>query len=149
MATYSVPAGTSTITETLVASTVDTVTFADRYNYVLINVSSGTGTIFVTADGTTPAITGVGSGVSVGANEMIVVANGQPLWYQSAKVIPQGSVIYPTGGGTPQTNTTPNGQPGEVQPFMSSQQGKSYANPGTVIKLISSGTPSYTISGAG
>lgn len=146
MATYSVPAGTSTITETLVASTVDTVTFADRYRYVLINVAAGTNAISVTTDGTTPTVTGVGSGVTVGANEMIVVANGQQSWYQSQKVIKAGTVQYPTGGGA--TQTTPNGQPGEVQPYMSSLGGQ-VANPGTVVKLISSGTPTYTISGAG
>lgn len=147
MATYSVPAGTSTITEALVANTVDTVTFADRYRYVLINESGGAGTIFVTTDGSTPAVTGIGSGVSVGANEMIVVANGQPSWYQSQKVIRAGTVQYPTGGGI--TTTISNGQPGEVQPYQSSLGGQA-ANPGTVVKLVTPATGvSYTISGAG
>lgn len=146
MATYSVPSGVSTISETLVASTVDTVTFADRYRYVLINVSAGTTPVFVTTDGSTPALSGNGSGVSVGANEMIVMANGGKSWYQTSNVIPAGSVQYPTGGQG--VTATPNGQPGSVQPPMSSGAGHA-ANPGTVIKLISTGTPSYTISGAG
>lgn len=147
MATYSVPAGESTFTQTLASNVVDTVTFADRYNYININTNAtGSAYLTITTDNTTPTASGVGSGTSTDPNHIIVMANGLPLWNQSQNVIPAGTVQYPTGGGV--TTTTPNGQPGEVQPYMSATAGKA-VNPGTVVKLLSSGTPTYTIVGVG
>lgn len=146
MASGSIASGVQAYSSTLVASTADTVTFADRYGYVSVT-NTGTGVIYVTADNSAPATSGSDNSIAVNAGTTVVVANGLPLWFQSAKVITQGAVAYPTGGGV--TSSTANGQPGEVQPFMSSLAGKSYANPGTIIKLLSTGTPTYTVAAAG
>jgi hypothetical protein len=145
MAGGSVSSGVSTYSNTLAAATVDTVTFADRYGYVLVE-NTGTGTINVTADGSTPASSGAGSGVAVAAGTSVVIANGLKLWNQVSNVTIAGTTQYPTGSGV--TTATPNGQPGGTQPYMSSLAGKA-ANPGTTVKLISAGTPSYTVSGTG
>lgn len=131
------------------AGTAEVTTFTARYGYVVVENTGTTGNLYVTADGTTPTGSGAGSGVAVTPGQSVVIANGVPLWTQVSTVIPAGKVIYPTGGGTPQTNTTANGQPGEVQPFQSSLQGK-VANPGTTVSVLSPvGTPTYTISGTG
>lgn len=141
MAGGNVSAGVSTFSGTLAASTVDTVTFADRYGYVLVE-NTGTGTINATADGSTPASSGAGSGVAIAAGASVVLANGLPLWYQSSKVITKG--VNQFGGGN--TASSPP-SPGMVQ-SQESLAGQ-MANPGTTVKLISAGTPSYTVSGTG
>lgn len=126
MAGGPVSAGVSTFSGTLVASTVDTVTFADRYSYVLVE-NTGTGTIYATADGSTPTgVAGAGSGVAIAAGASGVLANGLSLWFQSSKVIAQGS-----------NNAQQQSKAGQM------------ANPGTTVKLVSSSTPSYTVSGTG
>lgn len=147
MATYTVPAGVSSFTQTLTSNVVDTITFADRYNYININTNStGATYLTITTDGTTPTASGVGSGTSTDPNHVIVMANGLPLWNQSQNVIPAGTTQYPTGAGT--YSTTPNGQPGITVPFMSAGAGHA-VNPGTIVKILSSGTPTYTITGVG
>lgn len=148
MATYNVASGAATaITETLVASTADTVNFADRYNYVAIT-NEGTVAIFATTNGVAATTAGGGGVATIAPSETVVIANQLPYWDQSSKVIPAGAVAYPTGGGTFSTTTTPNGQPGSVQPYMSSLAGQA-SNPGTHISLISTGTPTYTVAAAG
>lgn len=137
----SVSAGVSTYSNTLAAATVDTVTFADRYGYVLVE-NTGTGTINATADGSTPSSSGAGSGVAIAAGASAVLANGLPLWFPSSRVIPDGANQF--GGGN--TADSP-ASPGTVTP-MESLAGQ-MANPGTTVKLISAGTPSYTVAGTG
>lgn len=154
MAGGSAASGVSTFSGTLAAATVDTIIFADRYGYVYVQ-NTGTGTILATADGTTPSTAaGAASGVAIAAGTSVVLANGLKSWDQSSNVILAGTSVIPQGGGaapaaTSASNTGPNpGTPGLTQPFMSSGYGKT-ANPGTTIKLISTGTPTYTVSGTG
>jgi hypothetical protein len=141
MAGGTVPTGEITWSGTLAASTVDTVQFADRGGYVLVE-NTGSGVIYASADGTTPVTSGAGTSVAIVAGASALLGNGNPTWYQSSKVIPAGTTQYPNGSGVYQT--TPNGQPGQTVPFMSSGVGKA-ANPGTTVKLVSSGTPTYTV----
>lgn len=141
MAGGTVPTGQSTWSGTLAASTVDTVQFADRGRYALVE-NTGSGVIYASGDGTTPATAGAGTSIAINAGTSALLANGNASWYQSSKVIPAGTTQYPNGGGTYQT--TPNGQPGQVVPFMSSGVGKA-SNPGMTVKLVSSGTPTYTV----
>lgn len=149
MATYSVPAGVSSITETLTSNVVDTVTFADRYNYININTNAtGSAYLTVTTDGSTPLASGVGSGASTDPNHIIVMANGLPLWNQSSKVLQQGAIQVGDGAAyNATTNPSTQTNPGTVTP-MESLAGQA-ANPGTVVKILSSGTPTYTIVGVG
>lgn len=58
MASYTIAAGdTAAHDKTLVASTVDTVTFTDTIRAVEI-ISDGTAAIYLTTDGTTPTVSG-------------------------------------------------------------------------------------------
>jgi hypothetical protein len=98
MASYS---STRAVHNTLVATTVDTVTLTAQYNRVEILNRSASGDIFVTLDGSTP---------SVGGNDTYV--------------------IPATGVGT------------FVNPNWTNEPPIS-----TVVKLISSGTPSYSVTG--
>ena len=126
-------------------STAETVTFSDRYGYVTV-VNGGTTAIYVRADGAAATVAG-NSCYVVLPNEGLMLANGLPLWFPSSNVVLAGTVQYPTGGGG--TTATKNGQPGEVQPYMSSLAGK-VANPGTIISLICSASGgAYTVSAAG
>lgn len=137
--------GVSSYSSTLVASTADLVTFSDRYRYVSVTNTGGSGVIYVRADGVT-AVGAANNTIAVGPGQEVVIANGLKSWYQSSNVILAGAVAYPEGAGD--TTATPNGQPGEVQPYMSSNAGQA-ANPGTLVSLVSSGTPTYTVAGAG
>lgn len=152
MASGSVAAGAYSYSSTLVASTADTVTFADRYGYVQVSNTGTAGTIYVTNNGTAATVGGA-STYAVNPGQAIVIANGLPLWNQVSKVIPAGSAQLPRGGGAPTVSpsttvlSTP-ANPGETLPYQSSGQGQ-VANPGVSLSLISSGTPTYTVSAAG
>lgn len=133
-------AGVTSYSSTLVASTADTVTFTDRYGYVSV-ANTGTGIIYVRLDGTAATVAGA-SCYAVMAGEVAMFANGLPLWYPSSRVIQKG--VNQFGGGNTATSPT---DPGTVTP-MESLAGQ-MVNPGTSVSLISSGTPTYTVSAAG
>lgn len=140
MTAYSVPSGTSSITETLTANTTDTVTFADRANFVSVT-NSGTTVLYCRSDGTAATVGGQGC-IAVLPGATAVLANSGPYWNQSGNVIAQGQIQY--GGG----NTTDSpASPGEVTP-MESLRGQ-MANPHTVVSIISAGAGAYTLSLAG
>lgn len=149
MAGGTVASGISIYSSTFTAAgTAEATTFADRYGYVVVTNTSTTGEIYATTNGSAASAT---NGLPVGPGQSVVIANGLALWFPSSTVLRAGKLIYPDGSGTPQTNTTKNGQPGEVQPFQSSLQGQ-VANPGTNVSLwtaASGGATSYTISGTG
>jgi hypothetical protein len=115
---------------TLVASTVLTVNFGvgtvpTRYNYVTVEntlITSGVN-IYLTTNNTVPTVNGVDTFV-VMPGESAVFANMLPLWDQDAADI--------SGTGT-------DAQSGELW--------GGAANPGTIVQLISSGTPTFTVSG--
>jgi hypothetical protein len=149
MASYTVGAGISSFTQTLASNVVDTVTFADRYNYININTNStGSTYLTITTDGTTPTASGAGSGTSTDPNHIIVMANGLPMWFPSSRVLQQGVIQVGDGAAyNASTNPSTPANPGTVTP-MESLAGQD-ANPGTVVKILSSGTPTYTITGVG
>lgn len=99
MGSYAVTAGQRATHQTIVAATVDTVTFGVDFNEVEVLNRSGSAEIYFTVDGTTP---------TVGGTNCFVV----PAAISSA------IVGVPTVGPT-------------------------------VVKLISSGTPTYSVSGTG
>lgn len=113
---------------TLTANTVATVTFASRYSYAEI-ANEGPGEISVTGTGTAPTIDGADCAV-VEAGQTIAVLNGAPQWWQ--------------GYGGPM-NPLVAWKPG----IPINYSGTKAANPGTVIKLISSGTPTAVVRGTG
>ena len=129
---------------TLVASTPTTVTFGSpttsgvpiRYAYILVENTATTGTIFVRTDGTAATVGGDNT-VEVGPGLSALVANATPLWTQASNVITAGTYL----GGTPWT-------PQENNPYGSSPYGGK-VSPGTTVSLISSGTPTYTVTGTG
>lgn len=134
---------------TLVASTQQTVTFGNngnntpiRYAYVAVSHNGAVGTVvYVRTDGTAATVGGDNT-VAVEAGQTAVVANAFATWSQAASVIPPaaaGANAYavPSGNG-----------PSEVTPMGSSPYGGT-ASPGTSVSVISSGTPTVTITGTG
>lgn len=109
MATYAIGAAETATHRTLAAATVDTVTFTGRrVEQVSILVHpSGTDPVWVTVDGTTPAVSG---------------ATSHPIWPGNAAVLPGGL-----------SSNVLDGMLGDA------------ANTPTVVKLISAGTPTYTV----
>lgn len=140
MATYTVPAGTATASATLTIGTADTVTFADRYNYVSVT-NLGTTMMYVRADGTA-SVTGAQGAYVVAPGASAVVANGLPNWYPSSRVLRQGTLHYGNGNTTDSPTS-----PGRVN-MMESLAGQA-VNPGTSISVISAGADAYTIAAAG
>lgn len=140
-----------TVSETLTSGTVDTVSFTSdgtstgtplRYDYVQVANLGPTDPVYVTTDGTAPAVGGSDNGVAVYPGDTAVLSNRAMIWYQSSRVIPQGANQFGSGN----TVTGPS-SPGMVQP-MESLAGQ-MENPGTTVKLISSGNPAYVVSAAG
>lgn len=138
-----IPAGTTAYA----ATAAGTYQFSERYGYVQVE-NTGAAVMYASADPTvtTPSSSTVNT-VTIPAGGSAVLANRNPLWFQSSNVIPAGTLIYPSGGGTPQTNTTKNGQPGIVQPQQSSLAGQ-LANPGTTVSIGGTVT-TVTIAAAG
>lgn len=134
-----VPSGETSYTGT----TDTTVSFTDRFGYVLVT-NNGTAPMYVTSNGSTPSSTGAGYTTEIAAGASALLANDTVYWGQASKVIPSGAVLYPNGSGAYQT--TPNGQPGTVQPYMSSLAG-GVADDGTVINLLDA--TAFTIEAAG
>src|ERR1700722_12711026 len=143
MATYTVPAGTSTYANTLTANTADTVTFADHSVYVALT-NTGTTVLYATANGATAVVAALGA-LPVLPGATTLLANGA-MWHPSSRVIPAGAAKIPTGGpnnvATSTTQGTNPAQPGTTVPYMSSALGQA-ANPGTVVSLISTAADSY------
>lgn len=130
---------------TLVASTQQTITFGDgtanvpiRYAYVYVENTGAAGIIYVRTDGTAATVGGDNC-VAVEPGTNAVVANSLPLWSQAANVIPKGTLTGAQYTGTPPEMTSPYG---------SSLYGTK-ASPGTSVSVISSGTPTFTITGTG
>lgn len=128
---------------TLVANTQQTFTFGDntanvpiRYAYVAVNNTGVSGIIYVRTDGQNATVAGDMT-VAVQPGATIAVANELPLWSQAANVIPTATI----GGINP-------GTPSENTPLYGSKYGQK-ASPGTSVSVISSGTPTFTISGTG
>jgi len=106
-------------TVTLTASTVATITFATRYNYLVIEnleqtTVSDTMIIYGAEGGVVPTIAGDDC-FAVDPGQSIAISNIGPFWWQ--------------GG-------------------ISSAEKGIVANPGTTIKLISAGTPTVSVIGA-
>jgi hypothetical protein len=117
--------------------------FADRYGYVQIE-NGGTTTVFASTDPTVenPSATSLNT-VQIPAGGSAILANRNPLWYQSSNVIPQGENQF--GGGN--TSTSPS-NPGIVTPMTSlaGSQGEATNNPGTTVSIS---TPAGTVTIAG
>lgn len=132
---------------TLTAATVATVTFGvgaapTRYSYIAVTNDSAAASpvpIYFTTDGTVPTVGGQDC-FAVDPNTTVVVANGSALWTQAQSAIPAGTQI-------PSSYTTAS-TPWQATPYGSSLGGGA-ANPGTTVKLISSGTMAYTVAGSG
>lgn len=124
MTSYTVPSGTYTYSQTLTADTADTVTFGVRANYVSV-ANAGDTVLYARADGQAATVAGEGC-IAVLPGREAVIANGLPIWHQSARVIVQG-------------DDNANGE---------SKAGGA-ANPGTTVSLISSAAVAYTIGLAG
>jgi hypothetical protein len=150
MAGGSVPSGVQTWDGLLTASTVDTVTFADRYNYISVTNPDASGILVVTTDGSTPSAStnaGANNAVSIPPYATMVLANMLPYWNQSRKVIQQGAIQVGNGTYNASTNPSTPSNPGTVTP-MEALDGQA-SNPGTVVKVISSSAIAYGINGNG
>lgn len=113
---------------TLAASTVATVTFTARYGDIEVQnlepegaTPGDTGIIYVTTNNVNPTVAGDDT-YAVAPGETITLPNNSGLWYQQAVT----DSIY--------------------APLATSQYA---ANGGTTVKLISAGTPEYSVSGQG
>lgn len=124
MTSYTVPSGTYTYSQTLTASTADTVTFGVRANYVSL-ANTGDTVMYARADGQPATVAGEGC-IAVLPGWEAVIANGLPIWHQSARVIVQG-------------DDNANGE---------SKAGQT-ADPGTTVSVVSSAAETYTIALAG
>lgn len=125
-----IPAGTTAYA----ATASGTYQFVERYGYVQVQ-NTGTTIVYASADpGVTTPSASTENTVMVPAGGTAVLDNRNPLWFQSSNILRAGTLIYPTGGGTPQTNTTPNGQPGTLQNQQTSLAGQ-LANPGTTVSI--------------
>lgn len=69
------------------------ITFADRYQYVTVtNLNTTAGDVlYVTSDGSTPSTSGASNTQAIMPGETAIIANEQPLWFQSSRVLVQGS----------------------------------------------------------
>jgi hypothetical protein len=143
-----VPNGVFAYGNTLVASTVTTVTFADRLDYFAVT-NLGTTVLYASGDGSTPSTAGGSDcGEAVGPGLTVVIANGLPNWFQSSNVIPAGSIQVGNGAAyNASTNPSTPRNPGTVTQQRSLAGGG--ANPGTTVKLISTSTPAFVIAAAG
>lgn len=143
-------AQSSYISTIATASTAETTTFANRYGYVAVTNLSATAGDFLTvvADGSTPQLSGAGTGVIVAPGQTRVIANGLGTWYQTSNVIPVG--VNQFGGGN--TSSGP-ASPGTVQSQRSlagNQPAGGYPNPGTKVTVISAtASLPYAIEGTG
>lgn len=131
-----VAAGTSVAS----LSASGTLQFADRYGYMQVT-NAGSALVYVSADpaNTTPSASN--DGIPVAAGQTVLVANQNPVWFQSSNVIPAGANQF--GGGN--TKSSPS-SPGTVAP-MESLAGQ-VANPGTTVSVAGT-TVLVTVAAAG
>lgn len=139
------------VSGTLVASTQQNFTFGYagnntpiRYAYVLVENTGTAGVIYARTDGS-PATVGGDFCTAIAPGTSVVMANALPWWSQAASVIPAsaaGAAAYQNPLGTGDLS------PVEVQPMGTSPYGQT-ASPGTAVSVISSGTPTFTITGTG
>jgi hypothetical protein len=124
MTTYTVPSGTYTYSQTLTANTADTVTFGVRANYVSLT-NTGDTVLYARADGQDATVAGAGC-IAVLPGQETVIANGLPIWHQSANVLIQGD-----------DNANGQSRAGGVTTL------------GTTVSLVSSAAVAYTVALAG
>jgi hypothetical protein len=92
MANY--PATVSAVDKQLVASTVDTVTFAEGHNGVEI-VTDGTAKVYVTVDGSTPAVGADGTYMlPSGVVAIREIRSRQPFGISTVKLVSTGTPVY-------------------------------------------------------
>jgi hypothetical protein len=152
MANFPVASGISTYSGILVAAQADTVSFADRFGYATITNTGATGLIYVTSNGVAPTDTDPETGsVEIEPGETIEIANGLGVWSQVQTVIPRGVIQVGNGAAyNASTNPSTMTNPGTVTPMSSLAGGSTFsADPGLVIGLLSTGTPTYEIQAAG
>lgn len=118
--TATVPSGQRTYT----GSAAGPITFADRYQYLLVT-NTGSNTLYLTSDGSPPSTSGAGNTQVVFSGQTTLIANEQPLWYQSSTVLVNGT-------------QSANGQ----------SRAGGLANPGVVLNFAGT-SPEYTIEAAG
>jgi hypothetical protein len=139
--------GQQAFSGTLVANTQQTITFgysggaAIRYAYFLVENTAAAGTIYVRTDGTAATVGG-DMCTAVYPGTSVVVANQLAWWSPAANVIPAA-----TSGAGAYTVASGSG-PKEVTPMGTSPYGQT-ATPGSNVSVISSGTPTFTITGTG
>ena len=141
----SLAAGTTSYSSTLTAGTADTVTFTDRHGYITVTNSGTIGILSVRTDGQAATESGGVPGedcYAVLPGETKVFANAQELWYQSSRVIPEGSDQF--GVGDTVSSPASLGM-AESQESLAGQM----TNPGTHISLISASANVYTVAAAG
>lgn len=105
-----------------------------RYEYIVVENTGTTGDLYFTTNG--QAATALGAAdycYGLVPGESKVVANMEPLWTQAALVI---------------GNTSPTGVNTNQSQYGTSLYGGT-ASPGTSVSIISAGTPTFTITGAG
>jgi hypothetical protein len=152
MANYTVASGVSSYASILVASQADQVTFADRYGYASITNTATSGVIYATSNGAVPTDSAAESGsVEIAPGETVELANGIGVWSQVQTVIPRGVIQVGNGAAyNASTNPSTMTNPGTVTPMSSLAGGSTFsADPGLVIGLLSTGTPTYEIQAAG
>lgn len=143
--------GQQSFSGTLVASTAQTITFGYagnntpiRYAYFLVENTGTTGNIYVRTDGTAATVGGDFC-TEVAPGGTAVVANALATWSQAASVI-----AASTSGAAAYQNPMGTGMGGaiEVQPMGTSPYGGT-ASPGSSVSVISSATPTFTVTGTG
>jgi len=135
---------TFSISGTLVATTNQEVVLTPRWSYVTVENTGASGTIYLRTDGTAATVAGTDC-YSLQPGERGVFANQLPLWTQAATVIAAGTdVANPLAAGSPGWP----GTPASPNIYGASLYGGT-SNPGTKVDLISSGTPTFTVSAAG
>ena len=128
-----VAAGTSVASLTAAG----TLQFADRYGYMQVT-NPGTSVIYVSGDPNNTSPSASNDGIPVAGGASVLVANQNPLWYQSSKVIPAGVNQFGNGNTADKPSS-----PGLVTP-MGSLAGQ-MANPGTTV----SASGACTVAAAG
>jgi hypothetical protein len=97
MASYSVTAGQrGAYAKTLVASTVDTITFTDDLSRIEVGTTDGAAAIYFTVDGSTPTVAGASTyiipGVANAVREITEVPSVAQL--STVKLISSGTPTY-------------------------------------------------------
>lgn len=124
--------GTVTLTAT------GTATLTPRWNCVAVTNTNTANTVWVSTNGVAPSGTGANDGeVAVPSGQTVVLPNQLPVWEQAQTVVKVGTM---QGGAQP-------GQPQEIPSGTWLDGG--VANPGTVVKINTSGTSAVIIAGCG